>query len=214
MSLWLVRLIVAVSWLGASRVQPGAAAFTSIEEDTFRAAAADGTAGSKPKTDIDPASMPKGKICDVSISRLLIGGNLIGGWAHSRDLMLRLPVIQGIQYGGQDFRDSRPLPGRAASTRSRWIPSAGTRSLNFNKSRSTPIQTMACIPFMEDKTAMNDTIKQQIDKGAHAALFARRRDRFAHDEGRQHGRDRPDGRAESRRRVFRPAWAGTRSICR
>jgi hypothetical protein len=28
------------------------------------------------------------------------------------------------------------------------------------------MQTMVCIPFMEDKTAMNETIKQQIDKGA------------------------------------------------
>ncbi|HOC69327.1 MAG: hypothetical protein BWX80_00115 [Candidatus Hydrogenedentes bacterium ADurb.Bin101] len=31
--------------------------------------------------------MPKGKIKDISISRLICGGNLIGGWAHSRDLL-------------------------------------------------------------------------------------------------------------------------------
>jgi rRNA maturation protein Nop10 len=36
----------------------------------------------------------------------------------------------------------------------------------YNKARNTPIQTMSCIPFMEDKTAMNDTIKGQVDKGA------------------------------------------------
>ncbi len=37
----------------------------------------------------DPAltPMPKGKIKDLSISRLICGGNLIGGWAHSRDLI-------------------------------------------------------------------------------------------------------------------------------
>ena len=44
-------------------------------------------AGKKPKTDIPPGSLPCGKIGNVSLSRLLIGGNLIGGWAHSRDLM-------------------------------------------------------------------------------------------------------------------------------
>ncbi len=31
--------------------------------------------------------LPKGKIGDHSISRLVLGGNLIGGWAHSRDLI-------------------------------------------------------------------------------------------------------------------------------
>jgi len=31
--------------------------------------------------------MPKGKIKDVEVSRVICGGNLIGGWAHSRDLM-------------------------------------------------------------------------------------------------------------------------------
>jgi len=32
-------------------------------------------------------TLPKGKIGDHEISRLVIGGNLIGGWAHSRDLI-------------------------------------------------------------------------------------------------------------------------------
>jgi uncharacterized membrane protein YphA (DoxX/SURF4 family) len=30
--------------------------------------------------------IPKGKIKDVELSRMILGGNLIGGWAHSRDL--------------------------------------------------------------------------------------------------------------------------------
>jgi len=32
-------------------------------------------------------TLPKGKIKDHEISRLVLGGNLIGGWAHSRDLI-------------------------------------------------------------------------------------------------------------------------------
>jgi uncharacterized membrane protein YphA (DoxX/SURF4 family) len=32
-------------------------------------------------------TLPKGKIMDHEISRLVLGGNLIGGWAHSRDLL-------------------------------------------------------------------------------------------------------------------------------
>src|SRR5262249_5394050 len=30
--------------------------------------------------------MPKGRIGNLELSRLIMGGNLIGGWAHSRDL--------------------------------------------------------------------------------------------------------------------------------
>lgn len=33
------------------------------------------------------AQVPKGKIGDLDLSRLIMGGNLIGGWAHSRDLI-------------------------------------------------------------------------------------------------------------------------------
>ena len=42
----------------------------------------------KPKTPPpQTAKMPTGKIGNLDISRLIIGGNLIGGWAHSRDLI-------------------------------------------------------------------------------------------------------------------------------
>ena len=32
-------------------------------------------------------ALPKGKIGDLEISRMICGGNLIGGWAHARDLL-------------------------------------------------------------------------------------------------------------------------------
>ena len=32
-------------------------------------------------------TLPKGKIGDHEICRMVLGGNLIGGWAHSRDLL-------------------------------------------------------------------------------------------------------------------------------
>lgn len=44
-----------------------------------------GEAPSLPDTLFTP--MPQGKIKNLSLSRLICGGNLIGGWAHSRDLI-------------------------------------------------------------------------------------------------------------------------------
>ena len=89
---WQTELTVGVSWPGAYWERPRiGAAHASIEEKTLAAAMQDGTAqagqAEKPKTDIPPGSLPCGKIGNVSLSRLFIGGNLIGGWAHSRDLM-------------------------------------------------------------------------------------------------------------------------------
>ena len=38
--------------------------------------------------------------------------------------------------------------------------------LKYNQRVSKPIQTMVCVPLLEDKTEMNDEIKHQIDLGA------------------------------------------------
>ncbi len=140
------------------------AAMTSIEENTLRAAVDDGTAGSKPKTDIDPASMPNGKIGDVSLSRFLVGGNLIGGWAHSRDLAYASQLFK--EYNTEDkIFQTLDLCLACGINTIQMDPKCWEPIEKYNKARSTPIQTMACIPFMEDKNAMNETIKRQIDKG-------------------------------------------------
>lgn len=38
--------------------------------------------------------VPKGKIGDVEFSRLIMGGNLIGGWAHARDLIYTSKLVK------------------------------------------------------------------------------------------------------------------------
>ena len=52
----------------------------------------------KPKASTLPAagskaSVPTGKIGNVKISRMICGGNLIGGYAHSRDLIYVSPLL-------------------------------------------------------------------------------------------------------------------------
>jgi len=39
-------------------------------------------------------SLPKGKIGNVVLSRMILGGNLIGGWAHARDLLYADKLIR------------------------------------------------------------------------------------------------------------------------
>jgi uncharacterized membrane protein YphA (DoxX/SURF4 family) len=38
--------------------------------------------------------VPKGKIGDLELSRLILGGNLIGGWAHARDLIYASKLVK------------------------------------------------------------------------------------------------------------------------
>ncbi|MBM4093992.1 MAG: hypothetical protein FJ276_31985 [Planctomycetes bacterium] len=65
----------------------GLSAACSLEERILFSTVQEG-AGSeaRPKPDLAPDRMPWGTIGKVRISRLFLGGNLIGGWAHSRDL--------------------------------------------------------------------------------------------------------------------------------
>ncbi|MBL9137463.1 MAG: hypothetical protein JNK85_16440 [Verrucomicrobiales bacterium] len=59
----------------------------SLEEKHLKAHAADVTPNSKPLIPADPHPLPAGKIGNLRISRLICGGNLISGYAHSRDLI-------------------------------------------------------------------------------------------------------------------------------
>ena len=72
-------------FLKKSIVTPTAALALSLEEKVLLAAAA-----KKPVATTPPGSakgLPMGKIGNIRISRLFCGGNLISGFAHSRDLI-------------------------------------------------------------------------------------------------------------------------------
>ena len=109
--------------------------------------------------------MPCGKICDVSISRLFIGGNLIGGWAHSRDLMYASKLFQAYNTEAKVFETLEIAQACGVNTIQMdprcWEPVA-----KYNQSRSEKIQTMVCVPLHQDKAAMDEEIKRQVDMGA------------------------------------------------
>ena len=64
------------------------AGFIGLEEKILLAAMEKGVDVEKDKhKDKITGEMPMGKIGSLKISRLILGGNLIGGWAHARDLI-------------------------------------------------------------------------------------------------------------------------------
>ena len=149
--------------LGAAGV---GAAYTSIEEDTLAAAIEDGSAQSEtPKTDIPAGALPCGKIGDISLSRLMIGGNLIGGWAHSRDLMYASKLFTSYNTEAKIF-ETLELAQACGINTIQLDPACWDPVTKYNASHSTPIQTMVCVPLSADKAKMDEAIKRQIDLGA------------------------------------------------
>jgi len=145
------------------------AVYTSIEEKTLAAAIQDGTAqagpGRKPTTDIPPGSLPCGKIRNVSLSRLFLGGNMIGGWIHSRDLAYVSKLSTSYNTEAKAF-ETMELAQACGINTIQIDPAIWGPVTNYNRQRSTKIQTMVCIPLVEDKAKMNDAIKRQVDLGA------------------------------------------------
>lgn len=152
--------------LGAAAI---GAAHSSIEEETLAAAIEEGKAetaqGKTPKTDIPPGSLPCGKIGDVSLSRLFIGGNLIGGWAHSRDLMYASKLFTSYNTEAKVF-ETLELAQACGVNTIQLDPKCWDVVRKYNENRDTKIQSMVCVPLIADKTKMNDEIKRQIDLGA------------------------------------------------
>jgi len=160
------RCFLAKGVLGAAAV---GAVHTSIEEQTLAAAIQDGTAQAgqpaQPKTDIPPGSLPCGKIGNVSLSRLFIGGNLIGGWAHSRDLMYASKLFTSYNTEAKIFETLELCQACGINT-IQLDPACWGPITKYNESHNPKIQTMVCVPLIEDKMKMNEAIKRQVDLGA------------------------------------------------
>ncbi len=160
------RCFLARSVLGATGM---GAAYKSLEErslaDAIESGNARTTPSSVPKTDIPPGSLPCGKIGNVSVSRLLIGGNLIGGWAHSRDLMYMSKLFTSYNTEAKVF-ETLELAQECGINTIQLDPACWSVLTKYNQNRTVPIQTMICVPLVEDRTTMREEIQRQIDLGA------------------------------------------------
>jgi uncharacterized membrane protein YphA (DoxX/SURF4 family) len=111
--------------------------------------------------------VPKGKIGKLDVSRLIAGGNLIGGWAHARDLIYASALVKA--YHTDD---------RVIATL-RLAEQCGVNSLITNPALNRIIlkywrQAGGKIQFISDCGVTNDLrrgIQSSIDAGAHACYI-------------------------------------------
>ena len=138
---------------------------TSFEEQVLSAEI--GTpAGAAPESSLpEPLELPKGRIQDLEISRVICGGNLIGGWAHSRDLIYVSPLVKAYHTEEKIFETFRLAERRGVNTV--LTNPVSDRVINAYWNQGGSIQ------WISDCASGNlqDGIRRSVDNGAHAVYL-------------------------------------------
>lgn len=165
------RDFLRASVLGAA----GAGSFLSLEEAALASALDDGAAYKKataPATPPAPAydgePLPKGRLGGLEIGRLVMGGNLIGGWAHSRDLMYVSNLLRAYNTRAKVF-ETLALGERSGITMIQVDPACMDVVEDYRK-EGGKIQTMVCIHPDPDDRKVRDEVQGLVDRGA-VALY-------------------------------------------
>jgi hypothetical protein len=139
-----------------------AAVGISFEEQNLLAAMAAGA--DKPAATGSGNTLPFGRIKHLKISRLFCGGNLIGGWAHSRDLVYVSELVKAYHTDEKVFETLELAEENGINTiltnpRSDQVINA------YWKERGSQIQWISDCAYGPD---IKTGIKRSVDNGAHA----------------------------------------------
>ncbi|MGQ9504434.1 MAG: hypothetical protein ACUVQG_10150 [Thermogutta sp.] len=111
------------------------------------------------------AEMPLGKVRDISISRLVIGGNLIGGFAHSRDLVYVSRLLKAYNTEEKVFETLSLAEAHGINT-IQCNPACLPLVEKYNKERGGKVQAIVCITPDADKDAVRREIDEVLSHGA------------------------------------------------
>jgi len=92
------------------------AAMHSFEEKALSAETDGGGKAGAPAPAAAPLAIPKGRIKGLEISRVIGGGNLMGGWAHSRDLIYVSPLVKSYHTDEKILETFRLAEQRGINT--------------------------------------------------------------------------------------------------
>jgi len=149
---------------GTAGVMAGTGAVAPAGEEM----AANGDQG-RPKAQANVASLPCGTLGSTKISRLLLGGNLIGGYMHSRDLKYVNSLFRAYATDEKILQTLAVAEQHGINT---VFETGGDFVQRYNRDRGGHMQF---IPHIEVRTQwgrieQEDHIKQQVDTGG-VALY-------------------------------------------
>jgi hypothetical protein len=128
------------------------------------------TSASNPATSAPAGKMPQGKIGKIQISRLICGGNLISGYAHSRDLIYVSELLKHY-FSDEKIMDTWALCEREGINSMVAYPGDPHAVEVYRKyrQRGGRIQYLAQInPTRED---LKTCVKEAVDAGAVGAFL-------------------------------------------
>lgn len=166
----LLRDLISVPFMGAFAYAAYKKKKWDSFEEKFLTGKPDATSGATLKTfsfsslnDLK-GQVPKGKIGDLELSRLIMGGNLIGGWAHSRNLIYVSKLVKAYHTDERVMMTMQLAEKCGIDT----ILCNPQLSRIINKYRH---ETGGKIKFISDcgvSTGFIDGIERSIEGGAHA----------------------------------------------
>ena len=142
----------------------------SFEEQNLVARMQGGSNDSKPRkaqSGSGADKLPRGKIKNLEISRIICGGNLIGGWAHSRDLMYVSTLVKAYHTDEKVFETLELAEENGINTILTNPVSDRVMNRYWNE-RGGKIQWIS--DCASGKT-IEEGIKRSVDSGAHAVYI-------------------------------------------
>lgn len=108
------------------------------------------------------APLPKGRIGNLEISRVILGNNLIGGWAHARDLIYAPDLFKAYNNDRKVF-ETIATAEQAGITMMNLVNAQFPLFLKYQRLMGGKIQTI-CQTFPTEKEPFTD-IDKSIDYG-------------------------------------------------
>jgi len=138
----------------------GAALAASFEEQNLLAK----LKGKGPKSSVKDSGkgLPTGKIGPLNISRVICGGNLIGGWAHDRDLIYVSDLVKAYHSDEKVFETFELAEEKGVNTFLGNLVSAPVLNRYWNE-RGGKIQW---ISDAGGAKTLKDAVKRSVDEGA------------------------------------------------
>jgi hypothetical protein len=147
-------------------VGSAAMALPSFEEKVLGAELNAAKPGGPVAPAVEPLRLPRGEIKNLEISRVICGGNLIGGWAHSRDLIYVSPLVKAYHTDEKIFQTLHLAEQRGINT-VLTNPNAGRVLNDYWYHEGGQVQWISDCATKDIK----DGIRQSVDAGAHAVYL-------------------------------------------
>lgn len=149
----------------------GVGAFLSVEESILLAQQAKPGATPAVPADAkvyDGPALPMGTLGSLQISRLVLGGNLIGGFAHSRDLVYVSRLLRAYNTDEKIF-ETLALAERCGVNTIQLNPGCYPFIERYRKERGGTIQAIVNIDVKyDDPSVVRDQVQDLVGRGAQA----------------------------------------------